>query len=277
MPGIETLHQYADLANERGWRLETQRNGHVRWFSPDPKVPVVITGPLGDRKRAVDVRNDIARLKRAGLQLEEKHPVVKTPPPPKPANAAIPVDDETVAIPMAVPFNAKSVVEGGRLFPDAHEGLVKTQERIEMVALVQEGVRAAVGTAPEVVELQRAVAQLSKELDLVADSVARLRTSYQDSIAPLRRDVKSAAEVLAALHEQVTGHDTAISQAVRSVDILAGRLEGEAESRAKELRELDDAVTSLVTDLEKRLIDRIEEAGARVDPLAALKKRLGED
>ena len=69
-----TLAEWAELAEEQGWRVVTKPQGRFAFYPPSNSVPpdlrvINLTEPLSDKHRTLN--NNRALLKRAGLKFEE--------------------------------------------------------------------------------------------------------------------------------------------------------------------------------------------------------------
>jgi len=68
---MHDLTTLVHLARRQGWCVERTGGGHMRFRSPDPTAPFIITSSTPSDQRAV--RNMRAMLRRAGLDMRSRH------------------------------------------------------------------------------------------------------------------------------------------------------------------------------------------------------------
>lgn len=263
------------LAEKQGWTVTPTNNNHLRWCPADKSQPVTITSQTpGPSRRAF--LNTRAQLVRAGLQLEEETPVAKQPS----QNRAVvdhsnaPFDAIHTGVrngnPPTSPERQQLLREKGS--EAAYDVLKELAPELELESKVEKLVQLYVKkeVTPPLTLLSAAVGTLEELVGEVADQLKQFRDSYHETIPGVRRDIKQLQE---RPQVSVDGIIDAVKEYI-SAEQLKTRSSIDKQLAAFQA-ELLDEVVQLIDQSERKLVAQIQSAQATVDPLTALRKRLG--
>lgn len=251
------------LALEQGWTIVKQGGTRLRW--QNSKGDSVITGAeLTNKSSFYNARSNLIRN---GLELPgrkphqtQEEPVAKQPSPnrtyigregPGPVNSGMRHQINPEPFPEGLPPGLAMAVAIEEKVAGAADRLINAgKESVELALL--------------------AIAALEDKVNVVADAVAARSQAWDGTIPQLRADVRALKERPVAVP---CDHAVLLDKVGR--EILAMKVAFD-EQLAAFKDELETTVTDLIEESSATLRSQIQAAQETVDPLAAIRKRLGQ-
>lgn len=256
------------LALEQGWTIANRTGNKLRW--QNPKGESVNTGK-GAQSRAT-FYNTRAKLLRLGLILPEREESVAKQ---QSLNrvSLFGTRERQVDLSPGVPITSKGVDQ--ILPPAAKVADHPAGLALQVTAAIDEKVAAAterlIKAGTESVELALlACASLEDRVNVVADAVAARSLAWDGTIPQLRADVRALKERPVAVPYDPAPLLDQVGREILSVKVAFD------EQLAAFKDELVSFVAEMLVESEAKLVGQIQAAQATVDPLAAIRKRLGQ-
>lgn len=256
------LTKLEHLALDQGWTVETGTGHSARWTNPTGKTITTAREPDGPANYTLNRRH----LEEAGLRIPGRKP--------RDQGRAVPAP-ETREEPAVTAKPLRPDYQAGLLDPLAHQEralVADVIDRAGQAAADRRLVLDALGDfdRDRLATVEDSILALEGMVNEVADQLKFFRDSYQESLPVLRQDV----QLLKARPEVSVDELVNAAQAVLATELLKARAEID-----KQLDELATQNLGFISDLETRLLAKIQNAQAAataaVDPLTALRQRLG--